>query len=147
MRVLATHLEYGWVRRAMSALPDEQDLAFLVGRPTSLAEEAALSHPHLLGDYVIDAHVAQVLTSSHLARAGTLDSYVLEEIAQDRFLAVARDSSRGSPSATPSLMSCSGAGSSSAPPCSLRKSSLPTRAEIGAAPPSRRGAEWAGRLA
>ena len=50
-----------------------------------------MSHPHLLGEYVIDAHVAQVLTSAHLARAGTLDSYVLEEIAQDRFLAVARD--------------------------------------------------------
>ena len=91
MRILATHLDYGWVRRAMSALPDEQDLAFVLGRPTSVTEEAAMSHPHLLGVYVIDAHVAQVLTSAHLARAGTLDSYVLEEIAQDRFLAVARD--------------------------------------------------------
>ena len=91
MRILATHLDYGWVRRAMSALPDEQDLAFVLGRPTSVTEEAAMSHPHLLSEYVIDAHVAQVLTSAHLARAGTLDSYVLKEIAQDRFLAVARD--------------------------------------------------------
>lgn len=91
MRILAPYVEYGWVRRAMSALPDEQDLAFVQGRPTSPVEEAAMSHPHLLGGYVTDAYVAQVLTSAHLARAGNLDGYVLEEVGQDRFLAVARD--------------------------------------------------------
>ena len=100
----------------------------------------------LSADYVIDAHVAQVLTSSHLARAGTLDSYVLEEIAQDRFLAVARDSQPWLAERNPEFEVLQRA-----------------RIEFGAAlltsevlaanprrdrrrPPSRRGAEWGGTL-
>jgi hypothetical protein len=93
LRVLAPYVDYAWVRRATTALPDERDTVDSLGRPTTEMEELASGRRvlHLLHDYAVDAYVAQVLTSAHLARTGTPDGYIVEPLGRDRHLVVARD--------------------------------------------------------
>ena len=45
----------------------------------------------VLTEYVVDAYVAQVLTTQHLARAGLLALFEIEDLGGDRHLVVARD--------------------------------------------------------
>jgi hypothetical protein len=93
VRILAPHVDYAWVRRATPAGADERDASYILGRPPTEMEEVAAGRRarHLLAKYAVDAYVAQVLTSDHLAQAGALGSYVVEDLGADRYLVVARD--------------------------------------------------------
>ncbi len=96
LRVLAPFVELAWVRRATTAMPHERDAKDALGRPVTVVEDSAagLGALHLLHDYTVDAFVAQVLTSVHLARVRTLDDFVVEDLGNDRHLVVAREPDR-----------------------------------------------------
>ncbi|HXH81060.1 hypothetical protein [Nocardioides sp.] len=93
LEILAPYVDYAWVRRAITGSPDERDTRHSLGRPTTEMEERAAGSKalHLLHDYAVDAYVAQVLTSAHLARVESLDDYLVEGVGNDRHLVVARD--------------------------------------------------------
>ena len=93
LRILAPYVDYAWVRRATAAGPDERDTVVSLGREPTAMEELASGRRalHLLHDYAVDAYVAQLLTSAHLQRAGTLDGYDVEHLGSARHLVVARD--------------------------------------------------------
>ena len=57
---------------------------------------------HLLADFVPDAHVAQVLTDSHLAKASDLSLFHVEPMGKGRHLVRARDPEPWINDATPS---------------------------------------------
>ena len=92
LRQLGPWLENGRVRRAPLGHLLEQ-ATHRLGRDPSPAEELAADyhHTHLLGDYAVDAYVAQVLTASHLRRLGKLNGYNIEPLGHDRFLVTADD--------------------------------------------------------
>ncbi len=93
LRVLAPFVELAWVRRATTGMPHERDAKDALGRPVTDVEDraAGLGARGLLHDHVVDAFVAQVLTSAHLARVRTLDDFVVEDLGHARHLVVAKD--------------------------------------------------------
>lgn len=90
LRVVAPYVDYAWVRRATPLIPGERDMR---GRKPTAMEDLATDRRVMpvLTEYVVDAYVAQVLTTRHLARAGSLASFEVENLGGDRHLVVARD--------------------------------------------------------
>ena len=93
LRVVAPYVDYAWVRRATPLIPNERDISVVLGRQPTAMEELASNRRvlPLLAEYVVDAYVAQVLTTRHLERAGSLASFEIEDLGGDRHLVVARD--------------------------------------------------------
>ena len=90
LRVVAPYVDYAWVRRATPLIPSERDMR---GREPTAIEDLAADRRVMpvLTEYVVDAYVAQVLTTQHLARAGALASFAIEDLGHDRHLVVAHD--------------------------------------------------------
>ena len=93
LRTIAGHVDYAWVRPAGATAPREYDIEQSMGRPTLPAEYFSLEAeaPPLLAEYAIDAYVAQVLTSAHLAKAQSLKAFDIQPLGNDRFLVVANE--------------------------------------------------------
>ena len=74
-------------------VPSKYDVSMVLDRRMTRMEElvACGIAAHLLPDYVPDAYVAQVLTDSHLAKAGALSMFDVEELGRGRHLVRARD--------------------------------------------------------
>jgi len=93
LRTLAPHLAQARVRRGLTAAPDELDMSYVLQRPATPAEEWATmaNWIQLLSDFVVDAYVAQVLTTAHMEKIGTPRGFTVEDLGQDRHLVVASD--------------------------------------------------------
>lgn len=93
LRILAPHLRQARVRRARTAAPDELDAPYVLGRPATDAEQWASTGDwgQLLSEFLVDAYVAQVLTTAHLEKIGSPPGFLVEELGHDRYLVVASE--------------------------------------------------------
>jgi hypothetical protein len=95
------------LRQTMTQHPDQLDLAFirLIPRRAQSWGDLDSKHPplpfviatavrlnrHLWDRYVPDAHGIQILTDAHVARAGNLDHWDVDELTPGRYLVQAKD--------------------------------------------------------
>ncbi|MBM6403047.1 hypothetical protein JQN72_02130 [Phycicoccus sp. CSK15P-2] len=93
LKICAPWAELGFVRHASPAMPDLWDIPYHLARQPTPQENALASGriDHLLGEYVAEASVAQVLTASHLAKARDLEDFHVEPLPAGRFLVQAKD--------------------------------------------------------